>query len=193
MSPLLGYRQSPLHIKRQADAHRQVSVVDGRLACMGCKKNKTISEFYKSKNTCTGFTYLCKQCENEKVRKHNLKNRLEHPRRTWARKTLSAHRSAGHIVLISTPELEKIAEETDYCFLCGEILIWGGNAHTKRSPSLDRLYNENILRKDNTAIVCYECNRTKGDLPLDRFLTYCQLIVNKFTGGFPINNREGVS
>jgi len=54
-----------------------------------------------------------------------------------------------------------------------------GHMHNK-SPTLDRLDNEKVIRRDNVLILCYQCNATKRDRTLNEFLDYCRAITAKF-------------
>jgi len=49
-----------------------------------------------------------------------------------------------------------------------------------KSPTLDRLDNENVIKRDNVLILCYQCNATKRDRTLREFLDYCRAITAKF-------------
>ena len=49
-----------------------------------------------------------------------------------------------------------------------------------RSPTLDRLDNENVIRSDNILILCYQRNATKRDRTLEEFLDYCNAVAKKF-------------
>jgi hypothetical protein len=49
-----------------------------------------------------------------------------------------------------------------------------------RSPTLDRLGNENEIRSDNILILCYQCNATKRDRSLKEFLEYCRAVATRF-------------
>jgi 5-methylcytosine-specific restriction endonuclease McrA len=87
------------------------------------------------------------------------------------------------LVHVTFEELYHLASETDFCFICGNRLDWqlGGKGHMiKRSPTLDRLDNENEIRSDNILILCNQCNVTKRDRTLKEFLDYCEAISKKF-------------
>lgn len=53
-----------------------------------------------------------------------------------------------------------------------------------KSPTLDRLDNEEVIRSDNVLILCYKCNATKRDRTLKEFLDYCRVVVTKFHSHF---------
>lgn len=54
----------------------------------------------------------------------------------------------------------------------------------RNSPTLDRLDNESVIRKDNVATLCYRCNATKRERTLKEFLEYCNAVVTKFHSHF---------
>ena len=53
-----------------------------------------------------------------------------------------------------------------------------------KSPTLDRLDNEKVIRTDNVLILCYQCNATKRDRTLKEFLEYCRAVDKKFHSHF---------
>jgi hypothetical protein len=52
------------------------------------------------------------------------------------------------------------------------------------SPSLDRLDNESVIRRDNILILCYKCNATKRYRTLREFLDYCDVVVARLHSHF---------
>jgi len=52
------------------------------------------------------------------------------------------------------------------------------------SPTLDRVNNEDVIRKDNILILCYKCNATKRDRTLEEFVGYCSAVAKKFYSHF---------
>ena len=163
--------------------------------CNTCKRELPVSDFYSPPS---GTRYNCKRCEYE----YSVAYRNSHPgfqkerdreylrrnpRRRWATACLAGHRRRGYEIQISFEELCQIASRTDFCFLCGAPLDWGlgnkGHMHNK-SPTLDRLDNEGVIRSDNILILCYQCNATKRDRTLKEFLDYCRAITNKFHSHF---------
>lgn len=80
-------------------------------------------------------------------------------------------------------DLIKIAYNNENCAICGKLLRWergyGKCAHD--SPTLDRIDNENFIDVNNTQILCHRCNTAKGDLDMSSFVSYCEMVVKKFT------------
>lgn len=182
-------------VKKYSDTLEYRKPINGKLVCSKCGEEKTIDHFYKSKSNRSGFMSHCKKCGHEACRisfQRNKKKyyktaktfRESHPRWAWANDTLKAHRKRGFNVIVSLKELTKIAEDTDHCFLCGTKLRYRGEfgKMIPSSASWDRLYNEDEMRMDNTAILCSMCNRTKGERPLNQFIEYCKMIADKFVG-----------
>jgi hypothetical protein len=76
-----------------------------------------------------------------------------------------------------------MALKADLCFICGCQIDWqlGTKGHmNNRSPTLDRLDNEKVIRADNVLILCYQCNATKRDRTLKEFLDYCRAVTKNF-------------
>ena len=100
----------------------------------------------------------------------------------WAISSLKCHKNRGFEIDISASELVEIAMITPHCPLCGVTLFWEPNPGKTRyeSPSLDRINNENFIRKDNINIICVRCNATKGSRPLHEFIAYCKTVSERF-------------
>lgn len=84
-------------------------------------------------------------------------------------------------------ELYQLASKTESCFICGIQIDWqlGNKGHmNNRSPTLDRLDNEDVIRKDNILILRYKCNATKRDRTLKEFLDYCRAVAIRFHSHF---------
>ena len=80
-----------------------------------------------------------------------------------------------------------MAQKTDACFICGAVLDWqlGNKGRMKsNSPTLDRVDNENVIRKNNILILCYKCNATKRDRTFEEFVEYCDAAARKFHSHF---------
>lgn len=121
-----------------------------------------------------------------------------HPRVTWVINTIKSHKKKGYTVELEHNYLLKVAEETNYCNICGKLLMWskriawdsdfkcyhsGIYKHTLKgrglhpaTPTLDRVNNEKHIDKDNFQIVCMECNITKSKRTMKEFMDYCNLI-----------------
>lgn len=163
--------------------------------CNKCKRELPISDFY---TVVSGIRYICKRCERvywATYRKthHELKAEYEEEyawknlRRRWAIACLAGHRRRGYATEITSKELYQIALNTEACFICETRLDWQlGNKGNIRddSPTLDRLDNEDVIRRDIVTILCYKCNATKRDRTMKEFLLYCNAVVAKFHSHF---------
>jgi len=111
----------------------------------------------------------------EKIKEYNKEYRKKYPVKTWCQKTISSHKRSGYKVLFNWKDLFLIAKQTKYCPFCGVKLKWKYGIEQKdNSPSLDRIDNENILRLNNTQIICYKCNRTKSDRTIVELAKWCK-------------------
>jgi len=142
--------------------------------------------------------YNCKKCEYEYSRRYFREHptfrpeyekeyRRKNSRRRWASACLAGHRRRGYTTELTYDELCEVALKTEACFICGVMLDWqlGNKGHmNNRSPTLDRLDNEEVIRRDNILILCYKCNATKRDRTLREFLDYCGAVVERFYSHF---------
>lgn len=160
--------------------------------CSRCKRRLPVSDFYDPPS---GTRYNCKKCEYEYSviyrnshpgfqKSQDREYLRRNPRRRWSTACLAGHRRRGYRIEISFEELCEIASRADQCFICDATLDWqlGNKGHLhNRSPTLDRLDNEDVIRSDNVLILCYQCNATKRDRTLKEFLDYCRAVSVKFT------------
>src|ERR1700733_13277712 len=138
--------------------------------------------------------YSCKKCDYEYSRtyfrnhpkfrpQYEKEYRRKNSRRRWASACLAGYRRRGYRTELTYGELCELAQKTDACYICGTTLDWQlgnkGHMHNK-SPTLDRLDNEKVIRNDNVLILCYQCNATKRDRTLKEFLDYCCAVSKKF-------------
>ena len=159
--------------------------------CNRCGKALPISDFYAPPS---GMRYSCKKCDYEYSRtyfrehpefrhRYDKEFRIRNSRKRWASACLSGHKRKGYVIQITFNELSEMASRTELCYLCGNPLDWqlGNKGHmNNRSPTLDRLDNERVIRNDNILILCYQCNATKRDRTLKEFLDYCRAVAKKF-------------
>ena len=163
--------------------------------CLKYNKELPISGFYAPSS---GFRYVCKNCDKAGSREYNRAHRAyrnqydrnyarTNPRRKWTHACLASHRRSGYVVKLTSKELFELATKTDNCFVCGCKLNWGLGRKWKQradNPSLDRLDNERMIRKDNVAILCYRCNATKQNRTLTQFIEYCAAVAARFHSHF---------
>jgi hypothetical protein len=111
-----------------------------------------------------------------RIQLKNCEWRKKNPQRSWVLKTKSGHKVAGYQFLFSDDELINLAKNTKHCFICGIPLDWTGakGKLNKSSPSLDRKDGKIILSLNDIQIICFECNRTKGNRTMEEFISYCE-------------------
>jgi hypothetical protein len=106
----------------------------------------------------------------------------DHAHYNWAFGVINSHGANGIEVRISHKELVELAktEDAKKCAYCKTALNWVYGSKKKRvqdsSPTADRFNNENYLDRDNLRIVCFRCNRAKGDGTLEELISYCRRI-----------------
>jgi hypothetical protein len=112
----------------------------------------------------------------------------EYPYECWARLTLTHHKRNGIDVQLTRSELEILARETTNCHICGAQLDWINRTRTNpSSPTLDRINNERTISKATIQIVCLRCNMAKGDMAMDEFINYCEMVAAKFAKYLEVN------
>ena len=163
--------------------------------CSKCGEWKPISEFYKDKRSNDGLQSKCKKCrkdyyENnkEKIKEYyeNNKEKIKEQQkeynknnyvRRWCYNTINKHKNRSYIVNITFDELYNIVKDEPICEICGKELEWystGKGKLTNLSPSLDRIYNENEINKDNISILCHKCNMKKNSESIEENLVWCK-------------------
>lgn len=156
--------------------------------CSRCGRELDSSMFYKDKTVKTGIQRYCKYCVaiNARESYKRMKGTKDIARkiRRWARDTIGKHRHNGFDVRFSIDELYIAALGTDTCSICGKHLNWFEDKQgfkCRDTPTVDRIDNENIMTIDNIQIVCFDCNRMKGDKTMEELITQCRLISDKWS------------
>ncbi len=145
--------------------------------CSKCKLEFEETQFPKNNYRKGGIASWCKKCSSLHCTKWNQ----EHVKEAWSNNTITKHKQRGFIFHLTSSELKKFVTNIDNCFLCGEKLNWEyGRKLGDRSPTLDRMNNENFVDLNNIMIVCYKCNATKRNRTFSEFLEYCKNITIKF-------------
>ena len=124
----------------------------------------------------------------EIARKKSNKRYRDNPERHWSVTNLNRHKSRGYIIQITSDELfEKLVVENKKCQICGcDLNFYAGTKEGKSkpdSPTLDRMNNENEIRKDNILILCFKCNSMKQDLTLEEYAIHCEKFIKKYENG----------
>lgn len=180
--------------------------------CPKCKVTKENSEFYVNKGRIQdsrGLSCYCKICDGveKQARRQRYKKEgpeylkkltrdyiTNNPRKYWAYQSISSHRRVGYVVKLTSKELIALADKTQDCPICGSPIDWSVRKKTIRpnTPSLDRVNNETELNSNNTMIICYKCNRTKGERTLSEFIEYCRKVANNepLRSNATFNNQE---
>jgi hypothetical protein len=148
--------------------------------CTNCGEEKDESAFYTRKDGSP--VTKCKACHMACCKEARQRNRL----RYWAIASISGHRKLGHLIQITTDELQELASHATNCPMCGVEFDWGPKTKSgarPNSPSVDRVGNEKVLDAHNIQIICRKCNYTKSDRSMAEFVDYCKRIVERFGAG----------
>ena len=163
--------------------------------CTKCGVEKELSEYsFRSDND--KRRNECKDCIKKYMRVWRGKNkekiaidgrrwREENSVRAWATYVRRNHRRDGFKFNATINEIIDFAEcHGGACYYCGIELDYSYGTKDgkiqKNSPSLDRIYNNQVMTLENSQILCSKCNTTKSDRTHDEFVQYCKTIVEKF-------------
>ena len=121
-------------------------VEGGKKLCSGCKKKKVLSEFWKDKNTTSGYCSQCKECSkrNQKIWMHKNKDKDSQIRR---RRQKSYKRQGIKITLEEYDEKFRIQNEQ--CAICGI-----HQSELKRRLDVDHNHKTGQVR----GLLCRMCN-----------------------------------
>lgn len=91
--------------------------------------------------------------------------------RDFSFRALAHKRRKGYVIEMTADDIIKKCNETQNCPWCGVELDWYGTINNQsRRPTLDRVNNENVIRPDNTQILCSKCNVTKQNRNMKELL-----------------------
>lgn len=150
---------------------------------MGCSQIKEDNEFHD--NQLNKKYPVCKECCRKYARDSYARNkehagvvaaiyRRKNPERTWAHATISNHNRRGIKSSFSAKELMEYAKTITHCPYCGIELEFsiGNDKPLRKTPTLDRINNEDFMTMDNIQIICHTCNTGKGQMTHEEFLKY---------------------
>lgn len=149
------------------------------------KRNMSIEQTKKDRQSKLELRRMEKQRKIEErlldpkkyAREYQRAWRNKNPEKYWAEHAINSKKRNNRFTVTLTVKelLDKIVYK---CPLCGARLYYGSketDVHGK-SPSLDRINNEDTVNKDNTWIICLKCNATKSNRTLQEFIDYCTKI-----------------
>lgn len=123
--------------------------------CSNCKKSLPEGHYYKDKQSRSGLTSQCKQCQ---------KDRLNKPENRYAKYKKDAKRRGLKFAL--SEKYFKSFENKD-CHYCGEKF---------KTIRLDRIDNDRGYIVDNVVSCCFTCNSLKHVFDVDFFLNHINKI-----------------
>lgn len=160
--------------------------------CKKCKSEHKKKYYKNNTEKCREYSKKYREKNPErykKIRKRWRENNPEYqkeyrknnPVKHWSYATIKNHRSKGFKILFESKDLILIAKNTKKCPICDCKLDWKyGTGLNDNTPNLDRINNEKILTLDNTQIICWRCNRAKGQMNMKEFINYCKHIADKY-------------
>lgn len=149
------------NLKGPPKRHITTDVIAYTRVCYLCKKKKSLEEFVRSRNPRhqLGRSHECRQCHNER----NKKNKGTPRARFNTYKAGAKYR--GIEFHLSFDEFESFWGGS--CFYCGGRIDGIG---------LDRIDSSIGYQVDNVVRCCPRCNKAKGTLTQEEFITMCKEI-----------------
>lgn len=140
-----------------------------RKRCKDCKKVKPLGQFGKHPGYRDGRTNTCKECELEKHKAQRRKAMVDDSNRLRARRAIEGMRQRAReqgvpfdADYFSTERVAEMLCSQKACSCCKRALDFSGE-NKKMSPSFDKVVPSLGYTKENTAILCYECNTRKNN------------------------------
>lgn len=175
---LSRYHKSKEGQPRQRKAH--VIAPEGFKHCNDCGLDKlaTTEHFHANKSTNDGLSAYCKECSCKRIQKINAKApakntdrvkqwREDNPEEYRAQNKLRKARMRAAGKMATKEELAELYEQSeDSCMYCGIRLH--KEYHLEHMTPIVRGGTNNI---ENLAIVCADCNLSKGDKTFEEWST----------------------
>ena len=103
----------------------------------------------------------------------------EYNKHNWIAISLNGHKNKGITILTTQEELVGHRSDITHCDMCGVLLSNECNTSMGNSPTLDRMNNEMVMDKNNTMIVCHDCNTMKSNRTLEEYLNFLKIVREK--------------
>ena len=154
--------------------------------CSHCKKEKSLSEFYKTKTNRDGLSYLCKPCSREQTEKYRTKNRDTYYQNQKARRETedvfisnllynarTRAEKKGREFTLTPDDIKNRLHEIEYhCEITGQkMTLEHGSRESKNQykVSLDRIDSSKGYTPDNIQLICNAVNIMKSNFSVDDF------------------------
>lgn len=145
--------------------------------CRRCHEKKQLSDFNTDKKSLHGRRWVCKTCDNERIRMNRQLRRREKNDSFWnVRASKCNLRVGAEEQIISGSELKQLYEQQkECCSYCSTNV--SSNFHVEHKMPISR-GGHNII--SNVTLTCPDCNRLKHDKTHEEFLTFIIEYVKRF-------------
>lgn len=135
-------------------------IIAGTRICYLCKREKTLDSFVKNRCVALGRSNECLSCHNERSRKNKRK---------------PGHRFGAYKNGAKVRGIEFALSYDEF------MVFWGGACHycghIINGIGLDRKNNNGPYSTENIVACCKTCNRAKGVLTYNEFISLCFRVV----------------
>ena len=158
------------------------------IKCISCGIIKSITEFYKSKNSKDGMRHTCKNCMKLSARNYNRSDEakfmaIERDKNKW--------RDSPERMLLSNARFRAKKNNIEFslnrddivipnvCPVLGIPIIIGSGKVNYNSPSIDRIDSSKGYTKKNSRIISWRANVVKSDASLDELVMILSYMMQK--------------
>jgi len=160
-------------------------ITTGTKHCNSCNSTKDVSEFNSDSKNSDGLRSTCKQCTKNTVEKYN--STFEGYIQNLFKDLISNAKKRNVIVNITKQDIiNKYHEQAGLCKLSYIYMTHNkingldkANIHVNNpyNISVDRIDSSKPYTKDNIQLICARVNIMKSNIPQNKFLEICKLIV----------------
>lgn len=152
-----------------------------RKVCRNCESILTANKFYTGHKTNDGLSVDCKKCSSEKAKARYYKQKNETPERIKKNRKKFDKTPTGKYNIYKRGAKQRCIEfkltKDEFnvfwkkpCSYCGDNVDYIG---------LDRIDNSKGYERENIISCCGLCNRMKGTLTVEEFISHCKKITEK--------------
>lgn len=178
---------------RTPNGVNQLNPATGLKICCKCKIPKIADDFSRCQSKTDGLSPRCKECQSiagtanykihrERVIAARIARDINNPERAILRAARKRAKEQG--VPFNLNEEDVLIPDTCPVKGCGRQLICnvGGGRATPSSPSLDKYIPEEGYVRNNTWIICFECNARKSNMSGEGHVTFGINLIDGFKG-----------
>lgn len=120
--------------------------------CSKCKKEKSLSEFYKDKSSKDGYCCWCKKCKDKSTKKFRKKNP------EWQQNYMKEYHLKNNYDISYEDFLNLYNEQNGQCGICKKYISIDIDSEKHLKANVDHNHTNKKVR----GLLCENCNRAIG-------------------------------